>query len=150
MIHSEIVRILSDRTGMSKKDVKQLLAKIAGSLGSVLGEYTGFSIPELGTFGTHIREERKAYSIPDARNMIIPPKRLVYFGPATDLKDEFKGAATEFDDAEIVTDTPPPVAPVELSEHEQMQQEMAAEAEARRASEAAAAESDVELAPDDE
>ncbi|MFC1481028.1 HU family DNA-binding protein [Candidatus Neomarinimicrobiota bacterium] len=125
MNHSEIVRILSDRTGMTQKDVKQLMSGIVKSLGDVLGEYKGYSIPELGTFGTHVRDERKAYSIPDGRNMMIPPKRLVYFGPATDLKDEFKDTSAEMSKA-------PPVAKTEeLSEHDKMRMEMMAEADSR-------------------
>ena len=128
MNHSEIVRILSDRSGRTQKDVKQLLSGIVKSLGDILGEYGGFTIPELGTFGSHIREERKAYSIPDGRNMIIPPKRLVFFGPAADLKDEYKDTAAESTGAAPAANTE------ELSEHDKMKLEMEAEAAATKQS----------------
>ncbi len=150
MNHSEIVRILSDRTDMTQKDVKQLLSNIVGSLDEIMGECKGFSIPDLGTFGTHVREERKAYSIPDARNMIIPPKRLVYFSPATHLKDEFKETAAEVDSAETASVSVKPAATVELSEHEQMQQELATEVEAAPPSGPAVEEPGADVAPDED
>ena len=144
MNHSEIIRILSDRTDMTQKDVKQLLSRIVKSLTDVLGEYKGFSIPELGTFGTHVRDERKAYSIPDNRNMIIPAKRLVFFGPATDLKDEFKDTSTDIPGAA------PPAKTEELSEHEKMRLEMATEAEAKEKIAAPGKESPADQGPADE
>lgn len=143
MNHSEIIRILSNRTGMTQKDVKQLLSRIVKSLSEVLGEYKGFSIPELGTFGTHVRDERKAYSIPDKRNMIIPAKRLVFFGPATDLKDEFK-------DTSEMPGVAPSARTAGLSEHEKMKLEMAAEAVTKEKIETPGEESPADQGPADE
>jgi len=90
MNNSELVKTLAQRSGLTQKETKQLLKQSVKVLSAQLGDYVGFSIPDLGTFATHIREERQAYDLNRRSHVILPPKRLVSFSPAVGLKEEIK------------------------------------------------------------
>ncbi len=95
MNNSEIIKILAQRTGLTLKETKQLCKQTVEVFSETLGHYVGFSIPDLGTFGTHIREARQAYDLNRKSHVLLPPKRLVSFSPAVGLKDEIKEVVVE-------------------------------------------------------
>ena len=95
MNSSEILKLLAQRNGLALKETKQLLKQMVTVFSDTLGNYVSFSIPDLGTFSTHIREARQAYDLNRQAHVLLPPKRLVSFNPAVRLKDEIKEIEVE-------------------------------------------------------
>lgn len=90
MNYSELIDQLSEQTGHSKAKTKELLTDAVSVLSDQLSEGNGISIPDLGTFHTKINEEKKIYNPHYESYMIVPPKRVVDFSPASGLKEEVK------------------------------------------------------------
>ncbi|MCG2588262.1 HU family DNA-binding protein [Rhodohalobacter sulfatireducens] len=97
MNYSELIERLSDQTGKSKKETKELLSDAISVLSDQLSSGTGVSIPDLGTFQTKVNEEKKVYNPHYDAYMIVPPKRVVNFSPASGLKEEVKFLSTDED-----------------------------------------------------
>ena len=97
MNYSELIEQLSDQTGNSKKETKELLSDAISVLSDQLSNGSGVSIPDLGTFQTKVNEEKKVYNPHYDAYMIVPPKRVVNFSPASGLKEEVKFLSTEED-----------------------------------------------------
>ncbi|MDR9364810.1 MAG: HU family DNA-binding protein [Balneolaceae bacterium] len=97
MNYSELIEQLSDQTGNSKKETKELLNDAISVLSDQLSNGSGVSIPDLGTFHTKVNEEKKVYNPHYDAYMIVPPKRVVDFSPASGLKEEVKFLSTDED-----------------------------------------------------
>lgn len=97
MNYSELIERLSDQTGNSKKETKELLSDAISVLSDQLSNGSGVSIPDLGTFQTKVNEEKKVYNPHYDAYMIVPPKRVVNFSPASGLKEEVKFLSTDED-----------------------------------------------------
>ncbi|MCK4579071.1 MAG: HU family DNA-binding protein [Candidatus Marinimicrobia bacterium] len=155
MNNSELVKILAQRVSLSQKETRSLLDKSVETLADTLGDYIGFSIPDLGTFGTHIREERQAYDLNMKSHVILPPKRLVEFSPAVGLKADIKDVEvpeqTEKKPAREAADSSPEVSLKELPAVEETpessEEEEDARAIMRRENIAAGIEAETEAAP---
>lgn len=87
---SEVVKTVAQRLEITQKDSKKLLRETVRTFKKLLNKNIGFTIPELGTFGTHKRDRRKAFIPYYRRYMILPPKRVVDFHPSIHLKEEVK------------------------------------------------------------
>lgn len=90
MNYSELIEQLSEQTGTSKAQTKRMLNNAISVLSDQLGDGTGVSIPDLGTFQTKVNEEKKVYNPHYDSYVIVPPKRVVDFSPAAGLKEELK------------------------------------------------------------
>lgn len=90
MNYTELIEQLSERTGHPKKETKEILNEAISVLSDQLSEGTGISIPDLGTFLTKLHEEKKVYNPHYESYMIVPPKRVVDFSPASGLKEKIK------------------------------------------------------------
>jgi DNA-binding protein HU-beta len=90
MEHSEIVQLLADRLQVTPKESRRLIQALVKLFTEKLGGNDKFSIPGFGTFGTRIRKERKAYNPGTKTVQLIPKKNLVYFRPASQLKQDMK------------------------------------------------------------
>ncbi len=97
MNYSELIEQLSEQTGNSKKDTKEFLSDAISVLSDQLSDGSGVSIPDLGTFQTKVNEEKKVYNPHYDAYMIVPPKRVVDFSPASGLKEEVKFLSTDED-----------------------------------------------------
>lgn len=97
MNYSELIEQLSEQTGNSKKETKELLNDAISVLSDQLSDGSGVSIPDLGTFQTKVNEEKKVYNPHYEAYMIVPPKRVVDFSPASGLKEEVKFLSTDED-----------------------------------------------------
>ncbi|MDX1641311.1 MAG: HU family DNA-binding protein [Balneolaceae bacterium] len=95
MNYTELIEQLAEQTGHSKAETKEILNDAISVMSDQLGEGTGISIPDLGTFNTKVNEEKKVYNPHYESYMIVPPKRVVNFTPATGLKEEVKFLRTE-------------------------------------------------------
>ncbi len=90
MKYRELIDQLSQKTGRSKKDTKELLENTVEILSEQLSDGCGVSIPDLGTFSTKTTEEKKVYNPHYEDYIMVPPKRTVEFSPATGLKESVK------------------------------------------------------------
>lgn len=95
MNHSEVVEALAERLDISKAQSKRMLKRLLRDLRVLLGKDIGFSIPDLGTFSTKLREKRRSFIPYYKRKMILPPKRVVVFSPSKGLKEEMKDVEVE-------------------------------------------------------
>ncbi len=90
MNNAEIVTILAKRLRITQKEAAHLIKSTTRTIREQLRKNTGFTIPGLGTFSTHVREKRKVYIPHHDRHMFLPPKQVVSFHAASKLKDEMK------------------------------------------------------------
>lgn len=95
MNYSELIEQLSEQTGNSKTKTKELLSDAISVLSDQLSDGSGVSIPDLGTFQTKVNEEKKVYNPHYDAYMIVPPKRVIDFSPASGLKEEVKFLRTD-------------------------------------------------------
>lgn len=95
MNYSELIDQLSEQTGNSKTQTKEFLNDAISVLSDQLSDGSGVSIPDLGTFQTKVNEEKKVYNPHYDAYMIVPPKRVVDFSPASGLKEEVKFLRTD-------------------------------------------------------
>jgi DNA-binding protein HU-beta len=90
MKHSEIVQLLADRLQITPKESNRLIQVLVKLFTEKLGKNNKFSIPGFGTFGTRIRKPRKAYNPGTKSVQLLPKKNVVYFRPASHLKEQMK------------------------------------------------------------
>jgi nucleoid DNA-binding protein len=88
--NNEFIKSLSEKTGESQREIRRVLGHITGIFRKTIDEDYRFTIPRLGTFGTHIRPKRKAYHPRLKKHMILPPKRIVSFNTSSILKKNIK------------------------------------------------------------
>lgn len=87
---SDVVEALADNWDMSKAETRRLLDIVIQTFNENLAAGNAFSIPELGTFRTSTRDERKSYNPHYGQYMELPPKRVVDFNPSKGLKEDLK------------------------------------------------------------
>ncbi|MDX1671916.1 MAG: HU family DNA-binding protein [Balneolaceae bacterium] len=90
MITSDLVEKLAENWDMSKAETRRLLDTLVDTFSDQLAQGNSFSIPELGTFGTHTRSERRSYNPHYEKYMLLPPKRVVNFSPSKGLKEDLE------------------------------------------------------------
>lgn len=83
---NELYQEVAKRLQISQADATHCTRALVDALHEVLEENMGVSIPDIGTFDSHVREERKSYIPHYGSYMILPPKRVVDFRPASSLK----------------------------------------------------------------
>ena len=90
MNYSDFINRLAEATGKSNSQAKELAEDVFSVLSDQLSRGNGVSIPDLGTFSVKVNDVKKVYNPHYERYMLIPPKRVVEFTPASGLKDELK------------------------------------------------------------
>ncbi|MFB0516956.1 MAG: HU family DNA-binding protein [Candidatus Neomarinimicrobiota bacterium] len=90
MTHIEVVHIVAERLGLSQRKAHDLVEVTVRAIAETLGGYVGISIPDLGTFGSHVRPQRRAYSPYYEDLVLLPSKRAVFFHPSASLKADVR------------------------------------------------------------
>lgn len=75
---------------MTQAETRRLLDTVIDILNNNLSEGNAFTIPNLGTFSTKVRDERESYNPHYEQYMKLPPKRVVEFNPSKGLKEALK------------------------------------------------------------
>jgi nucleoid DNA-binding protein len=88
MTHNEVVQALAERMDLSQRKAHHLLQTTIKELSNVLINNGALTIPDLGTFGSHIRKQHKAYNPANRRLVMLPTKRAVHFHPGILLKSD--------------------------------------------------------------
>jgi len=90
MTYLELIDSIADSRDISKKEAKEIVEGIFGTLSDELSSGRGVSIPGLGTFTVKTKDARKSYSPHHEKYMMLPPKRVVEFSPSSGLKENLK------------------------------------------------------------
>ena len=90
MTHAEVVQALAERMDLSQRKTHHLLESTIKELSDLLINHEGLTIPDLGTFGSHIRKQHKAFDPANKQLVILPTKRAVHFHPGTLLKSDLQ------------------------------------------------------------
>lgn len=90
MNYSDFISRLAEATGNSNNQAKELAEDVFSVLSDQLSKGNGVSVPDLGTFSVKVNDVKKVYNPHYEKYMLIPPKRVVEFTPASGLKDELK------------------------------------------------------------
>lgn len=90
MKKKELIDKLSEETGLTKSSADEMLNITTEVITETLSDGKGMTIPDLGTFSTKTNEVRKIYNPHHEAYMMVPPKRVVEFSPATGLKEKLK------------------------------------------------------------
>ena len=86
----ELVTALSENWDLNKTEARRLLDLVVEVFNDNLADGSNFTVPELGTFGTHTREKRRSFNPHYEQYMMLPPKRVVDFSPSKGLKEDLK------------------------------------------------------------
>lgn len=92
---NEVVTVIAKSRDMSKAETRRLLDVMLQTFNDNLAKGQSFTIPGLGTFGTHTREARRSYNPHYKQYMMLPPKRVIDFSPSKGLKEDLKQVETE-------------------------------------------------------
>ncbi|MEX1011764.1 MAG: HU family DNA-binding protein [Balneolaceae bacterium] len=95
MTYSELIDKLSEELGLTKTETRTLVKTTVSECTEQLGQGNGFSIPDLGTFTTRVKEVQKVYNPHYDKYLLVPPKRVVEFSPAKSLKEGLKFSRPE-------------------------------------------------------
>jgi DNA-binding protein HU-beta len=90
MTYNELIDQLSEELNLTRAETKDLVDKTVTEFTEQLGQGISFTIPDLGTFKTKVKEVQKVYNPHHEKFMLIPPKRVVEFTPGKNLKDNLK------------------------------------------------------------
>ena len=87
---SDLVSRLAEERDMTQEEARNILDLVVQTISDHLAQGNDFTIPELGTFGTHTRDKQKSYNPHYEKYMMLPPKRVVDFSPSQNLEDDLK------------------------------------------------------------
>ncbi len=87
---TDLIKILAERFDETQTDIDGYLQTSTKIIRQILDKDIQISIPGLGTFYTHTRDERKSYDPYHEHYLLLPPKRVIEFNPSSTLKDEVK------------------------------------------------------------
>jgi DNA-binding protein HU-beta len=90
MTYNELIEHLSEELNLTNAETKELVDQTVAEFTEQLGQGISFTIPDLGTFKTKVKEVQKVYNPHHEKYMLIPPKRVVEFTPGKNLKDNLK------------------------------------------------------------
>lgn len=94
----DVVKILAENLDMTQEETRNLLDVIVATFNDNLAQGYSFTIPELGTFGTHTRDSRRSYNPHYEQYMLLPPKRVVDFNASKGLKEDVKDLGVDEDE----------------------------------------------------
>jgi len=87
MTKADLVEIVAREAEMTKKDVEQLVEIIFDSIVSTLNNGDKIELRGFGSFRVRERRARKGRNPKTGEPVDIPAKRVAYFKPGKDLKE---------------------------------------------------------------
>ncbi len=86
----DLVDRLAERWELTHEEAREMLDLVVQNMCDNLAQGNDFTIPELGTFGTHTRDKQKSFNPHYEKYMMLPPKRVVDFRASENLEDDLK------------------------------------------------------------
>lgn len=90
MNNKEFISEVANATGYTNKSTQDLADSLIKLLAARLEEGDSVAVPNFGTFEVKKKKERVMVSPMTQQRMLVPPKLVVSFKPATSVKDKFK------------------------------------------------------------
>lgn len=87
---SDLVARLAENRDITQEETRKMLDLVVQNMSDHLAQGNDFTIPELGTFGTHTRDKHRSYNPHHEKYMMLPPKRVVDFKSSKSLEDDLK------------------------------------------------------------
>ena len=87
---NDLVARLAENWDMTQDNTRDFVDLVVQNISDNLAQGNDFTIPELGTFGTHTRDRQKSYNPHDETYMMLPPKRVIDFTAGKGLQDDLK------------------------------------------------------------
>ena len=91
MNNKEFIAELAGRTGLSQKDTAQYAAQLISDMALHLEDEDVLSIAGFGVFEVKKKLERVVINPGTKQRMLVPPKLVINFKPATTLKEKANG-----------------------------------------------------------
>jgi DNA-binding protein HU-beta len=95
MNNKDFIAELANRTGNSKQMTQKMVLSVMESLVSQIEEDGVVQIPLFGTFEMKKRLERILVNPNNGKKMLVPPKLVLGFKPATAWKEEINKGGTD-------------------------------------------------------
>lgn len=95
MNNKEFITKLSLRCGVTQADTQRLATSLIDEMANGLGEGEAVTIPSFGTFEVKKRLERIVVNPLSGKRMLVPPKLVLGFRPATSIKEQLKNGVTD-------------------------------------------------------
>lgn len=90
MNNKEFIAEVATVTGYTNKSTQDLVDSLVKIMTEQLEEGNNIMVPNFGTFEVKKKKERIMVSPMSQQRMLVPPKLVVSFKPATSVKDTFK------------------------------------------------------------
>ena len=90
MNNKELIEKLSDRLGVSKKEISKMLAATTQSIVQTVDEDRSITLQGFGLFEVRRKQDRILFNPASGRQMIVPPKLTLVFKPSDTYKEKLK------------------------------------------------------------
>lgn len=95
MNNKEFIAELSQRTGYTQANTRQIVRKFVDGMLAAFNDRQSVQITGFGTFEVKKRLERVMVNPATSQKMIVPPKLVLNFRPASAMKEELKKGEEE-------------------------------------------------------
>lgn len=90
MNNKEYMSRLAEETGFSIEDTQKLVQDVIGAMSDCFEEGDSVYVPGFGTFDIKKRLERVMKNPVTGQRMLVPPKLVLNFKPANQVKDKIR------------------------------------------------------------
>ena len=90
MNNKEFIAALAQKSGYSQADTQRLVSALADAMAAAFDEGDSVSMPSFGYFEVKKRLERIAVNPKTQQRMLVPPKLVLNFRPASAVKEPLK------------------------------------------------------------
>jgi nucleoid DNA-binding protein len=94
MTKADLVDRIAGQTGLTKRDVSEVVEKLLEAIKDCLAKHEHIEIREFGTFKVRKRKASMKYNPRDRSQRVVVPEKVVpVFKPSKFLKDQVSGTA---------------------------------------------------------
>ena len=90
MNNKELIEKLSEKLGVSKKEISKMLAATTQSIVQTVDEDRSITLQGFGLFEVRRKQDRILFNPASGRQMIVPPKLTLVFKPSDTYKEKLK------------------------------------------------------------
>lgn len=90
MNNKDFIAEVARRSGMTSKDALSLLATLVSEVSDKLENGNIISVQNIGTFEVKKKQERVVTNPSTMQRMLVPPKLIINFKPASALKEKMQ------------------------------------------------------------
>lgn len=95
MNNKEFITALAAKTGKDTEQVQKMVNQLCTSMNEIFDEGESLMVANFGTFETKKRLERIIVNPANNQRMLVPPKIVLTFKPATQVKESARKGGAE-------------------------------------------------------